>query len=227
LIPILYQDEHMVFVNKPSGLLVHRSTISEDKIFLVQQLRDQLCQRVYTVHRLDRATSGVMVFGFSSEAAQRLSAQFEQRLVAKRYHAMVRGFVPDQGVIDYPLGEAPSKPLQDAVTQYRRLATVELPYAVGRYATARYSWVEVSPLTGRMHQIRKHFSHMRHPIIGDVNYGDNKHNRFAREQLGLSRLMLFAQQLVLTHPYTGERLAATAPMDLSICERFQSWGWGV
>ncbi|MCW8904143.1 pseudouridine synthase, partial [Sedimenticola sp.] len=160
---ILYRDEHYIAVDKPAGLLVHRTRISEDTRFVLQTLRDQIGRRVYPVHRLDRPTSGVLVFGLDSDAARRLVQLFEQRQVRKRYLAVVRGYTAESDVIDYPLREEGHKAPQAAVTGYRRLATVELPIAVGRYASARYSLLEVRPETGRMHQIRKHMKHIFHP----------------------------------------------------------------
>ncbi|MCW8841401.1 MAG: pseudouridine synthase, partial [Gammaproteobacteria bacterium] len=166
---ILYRDENYIAVDKPDGLQVHRSWISEEsEQFLLQRLRDQIGQRVYTIHRLDRPTSGVILFGLSSEAARAMCGLFENHRVKKTYLAVARGYCDPQGHIDYPLREEPDKPLQQAITDYRTLATAELPIPVGRYSTARYSLVEIKPLTGRSRQIRKHFHHIFHPLIGDT-----------------------------------------------------------
>lgn len=216
MLEIVYEDEHYVVIDKPAGLLVHRSWIaSEAREFALQMLRDQIGQRVYPVHRLDRPTSGLLVFARSAAAAQRLADAFAERRVHKVYHAVVRGYAPAEGEIDYALKEEldkiadaqadQDKPAQPAYTQFRCLAQVELPVAVGkRYATSRYSLVELHPRTGRKHQLRRHLAHIRHPIIGDANHGDNRHNRFFRDELEIRRLLLAATGLAFTQPYSGE-----------------------
>lgn len=222
---LLYRDAHYIAVDKPAGLLVHRTRISEDNRFLLQQLRDQIGRRVYPVHRLDRPTSGVLVFGLDSEAARRLVQQFEQRQVQKRYLAVVRGYAAESALIDYPLREEAHKAPQPAVTRYRRLATVELPVAVGRYATARYSLLEVRPETGRMHQIRKHMKHIFHPVVGDTTHGDGRHNRLFRERFGVYRLLLMATELGFVHPYSGAALTISAQPDPQLAELFERLGF--
>jgi len=99
---------------------------------------------------------------------------------------------------------------QPAVTHYRRLATVELPFAVDRYATARYALVELRPLTGRRHQLRRHLKHIAHPIVGDATHGKGRHNRFVAEQFGCGRLLLACVELAFRHPTSGEMLTLRA-----------------
>lgn len=213
---ILYEDEDYIAIDKPCGVLVHRTGISEDTSFLLQQLRQQIRRRVYPIHRLDRATSGVLIWAKSKQAASRLSPMFEQRQVQKTYLAIVRGWTADDGLIDYPLGspEQPQAPRQPAQTAYRTLARSEMPWPIGnRHATARFSLILVQPQTGRWHQIRRHFAHLRHPIIGDRRYGDNKHNRFFREVLGISRLLLHAWRLTFKHPTQGTTISIEAPIE--------------
>ncbi|EOI3451046.1 tRNA pseudouridine(65) synthase TruC [Cronobacter sakazakii] len=221
---ILYQDEWLVAVNKPSGWLVHRSWLDRDeKVVVMQTVRDQIGQHVFTAHRLDRPTSGVLLMGLSSEAGRRLAQQFEQHQIQKRYHAIVRGWLTDSAVLDYPLVEELDKiadkfSLQDkepqpAVTHYRGLATTSQPVAVGRYDSVRYSLVEMLPQTGRKHQLRRHMAHLRHPIIGDSKHGDLRQNRAAAEHFGCNRLMLHASELTLTHPFTGAPLTIRAGLD--------------
>lgn len=221
---ILHHDEHLVVVHKPSGLLVHRSPISRDRVFLLQRLRDQIGQRVYPVHRLDRATSGVIVFGLHSEAAQQLVQQFEARQVFKRYRALVRGWTDDEGLIDHPVADEEGNNIaQEAQTRYRTLARVELPVAVDRYPTSRYALVEAEPLTGRRQQIRKHFKHISHHLIGDTTHGNGKHNRFFREHYQIERLMLSSWELGFTHPFTVQKMhfkAAAEPEWQQIAKRF-------
>ena len=222
---ILYQDEHLVAVHKPSGLLVHRSALARGETeFLLQRLRDQLAKRVYPVHRLDRPTSGVMVFGLSSEAAALLSEGFSERQVEKRYLAVVRGKAPEQERLDYPLREEDGTrpkaemPAMPAMTDIRRLDSVELPVQVDRYPVARYSLVEARPLTGRRHQIRRHLSRRGYPIIGDANHGRGRHNRYFAERFGQGRLMLAATKMAFRHPVTGEPLTVSAAPEESFLE---------
>lgn len=211
---ILHQDAHYVAIDKPAGLLVHRSPISTDNVFALQTLRDQLGRRVYPVHRLDRATSGVLVFGLSAEAAGCLVAQFELRQVSKKYLAVARGWVEANGIIDHPVADEDGNGIaQPASTSYRCLARIELPFAVDRHPTTRYSLVSVSPQTGRRQQIRKHFKHISHHLIGDTTHGNGRHNRFFREHLGITRLLLMSHRLAFTHPYTQARVEITAPAD--------------
>lgn len=211
-LPILYLDDHCVVVHKPPNLLVHRSPIaSRDTVFLLQRLRDQIGRRVYPIHRLDRATSGLMVFGLNPAAARRVVRQFEARTIGKEYWALARGWVDDTGTIDHPITdeEGSGKP-REAVTHYRCLQRVELQVEVDRYPTARYSLVSVVPETGRRQQIRKHFKHISHHLIGDTTHGNGKHNRFFRERYGIHRLMLMSRRLTFAHPDSGEVMAWTA-----------------
>ncbi|WP_078121530.1 pseudouridine synthase [Thiosocius teredinicola] len=211
---ILYRDEHYVAIDKPPGLLVHRSPISQDQVFALQLLRDQLGRRVYPVHRLDRATSGVLLFGLSADAARSLVQQFESRQVDKSYLAVARGWLHGSGVIDHPVSDDEgNKQPQHARTHYRCLAQVELPFAVDRYPTTRYSLLQVTPETGRRQQIRKHFKHVSHHLIGDTTHGNGKHNRFFRQQFGIGRLLLMSTRLGFSHPYSGERVQLVASPD--------------
>ncbi|SFC68670.1 tRNA pseudouridine(65) synthase TruC [Pragia fontium] len=233
---ILYQDEHLVAVNKPSGWLVHRSWLDRhEKVVVMQTVRDQIGQHVFTVHRLDRPTSGVLLMALSSDVARQLSQQFEQHQIQKVYHAVVRGYVTDSGTIDHALVEQldkiadkfaqENKEAQPAVSHYRALSQVEVPMAVGRYDTARYSLVELMPQTGRKHQLRRHMKHIFHPIIGDSAHGDLRHNRAIAEHFGCQRLMLHASHLSLTHPVTGEPLLISAPWEQRWQDLMTAFGW--
>lgn len=224
---ILFHDDHYVAVDKPPGLLVHRTPLAKAEDFALQRLRRQLKRRVYPVHRLDRPTSGVLLFGLSAAAARAACEAFEARQVEKRYLAIVRGWCEQDGEIDYPLCEEDDgRPPQEALTRYRRLACVELPIMTSpRYPTSRYSLLEVSPQTGRKHQIRKHFHHIFHPLIGDTTYGEGRHNRLFRERFGTSRLMLMAHELCLSHPLEGRRLTIRAPLDGEWLAALCACGW--
>lgn len=232
---LLHRDEHIAVFNKPAGLLVHRSWIDRHETrFALQLARDLLGQRVYPVHRLDKPTSGVLLFALSPWDSSRLTDSFTSGDVTKRYLAVCRGITPEEGTIDYPLLEEQDrhdlhrqegKEPQGAITAFRRLGTVELPFSVGRYPTCRYSLVETRPLTGRRHQIRRHFKHIFHPIIGDVNYGEGRHNRFFREELAAPRLLLHAAGLTFPHPFTGREMSITAPLDRVFTGLVHRLGW--
>lgn len=208
---IVYQDRWLCAIDKPCDLMVHRSALGTDRHFALQLLRNQLGQRVWPIHRLDRATSGVLMFALDADTAAALGEQMMARQIDKRYLAVVRGYVDDEGLIDHPLLAEGAGEAQAAQTGYRCLARVEWPIAVGRYSTARYSLVEARPLTGRMHQIRRHFKHIFHPIIGDTTYGEGRHNRLFREHFDCHRLLLHASELGFRHPETGQNLTIKAP----------------
>ena len=215
---IIYQDQWLVAINKPSGLLVHRSMLDRHETrFAVQLLRDQIGQRVYPAHRLDKPTSGVLLFALDPETAGLLSAQFREHVVKKTYLALVRGWPEDSGCIDYPLVDGPIKGNsakqrdsdipRPAMTDYRSLAKIELPYSDGRHLSSRYALVEARPTTGRRHQLRRHFKHIFHPLIGDTSYGDGRHNRLFRQQFSCQRLLLHAQHLEFQHPIEARNIS--------------------
>jgi tRNA pseudouridine65 synthase len=206
MLEILHHDEHLVAINKPHGLLVHKSPIAADASeFAVQMLRDQLGQRVFPAHRLDRKTSGVLLFALSPEANSLMQGKFENRQVKKTYQAIVRGFIPETGTIDYALTNENGL-VQDALTHYVRLATAELPVAFGKHPTSRYSFVKLLPETGRHHQLRKHMAHIFHPIIGDRPHGCNKQNKLWLEKWEMNKMLLHATELQFEHPITGEEV---------------------
>jgi tRNA pseudouridine65 synthase len=215
-IEIIYQDDYIAVVNKPTGLLVHRTAIANDREYLLQYVRDQLKKTVHPAHRLDRPTSGLVIFTFDSKIIAEFGKIFKEHQIKKTYIAIVRGYVEDHAVIDYPLknnihGKTGAE--QKAITEYRKLAEIELPFEVGRYQSARYSLVEISLKTGRTHQIRRHFAHIRHPLIGDTVYGDGRHNRFFKTHFECSRLLLMATELSFNHPITGQQLDLKAELD--------------
>lgn len=222
---ILFQDAHWVAIEKPPGILVHRTGISQDKVFVLQALRDQLGQQVYPVHRLDRGTAGVLVFALDSGSAKAMQAALESPQSCKTYLAIVRGWLPAEGRIDVPLEKDGTGDLQSAVTDYRCLAQAELPIAVDRYPTARYSLAAVRLHTGRMHQIRRHFAHVRHPVLCDRKRGDRHHNRMWETQLGITSMQLLAWRLQVVHPYTGQELSLEATPQVAMRQAFEILGW--
>jgi len=231
MIEIIYRDDDVVAVNKPSGIKVHRGAYDPRRErFVLQLVRDQVGQHLFPVHRLDRPTSGVLVFALNPGATRSLAKSFARRQVQKTYLAVVRGFIAESGAVDTPLcrsdtDEGRDKDPQQAITRYLRLDTAELPVAVGRYATARYSLVKVMPATGRMHQIRRHMSHLRHPVINDRQYGDNKHNRFFSEELNCRRLLLASTELRFPHPRSREETCLTARLDADFSRILRWMDW--
>jgi tRNA pseudouridine65 synthase len=205
---LLHIDAHLLAVDKPPGLAVHRSRlVGDDEDYLMDRLRLQVEGRLHAVHRLDRATSGVLLVARSSEAAAELGRQAMAREMQKTYLAVVRGWPAEQGEIDYPLtGAGLRGEAKPALTHWRRLATVEVPIAQGRYERQRYALLEVTPETGRYRQIRRHFHHVSHHLIGDTSHGRGDHNRLIRQHFGVHRLMLHALRLEVVHPDTREPL---------------------
>lgn len=224
MLEILYQDEYLIAVNKPAGMLVHRSWLDKHETqFVMQTLRDQIGQHVFPIHRLDRPTSGVLLFALNAQIANSLCLQFEQKQVEKSYLAVVRGYLNGAGEIDYPLKvqldkiadkfAQEDKTPQSAVSFYQGLQTVEMPWSVGKYQTARYSLVRLIPQTGRKHQLRRHMKHIFHPILGDTQYGDLHQNRALTGNTGCSRLLLHAEILSFIHPITMEKIQIRAGFD--------------
>ncbi|MBD3777481.1 MAG: pseudouridylate synthase [Thiotrichales bacterium] len=225
---ILYQDDAIVAIHKPAGLLVHRSPIDRHETrFAVQMTRDLIGQDVYPIHRLDKATSGLLLFALNSQAARHLGEQFSVHSLQKTYLALCRGWCIASGTIDHALlykkdriadkhKQEPCEP-QTAVTHYETLATSTLDKPLERHAQQRYSLVKLTPETGRKHQLRRHLSHISHPIIGDVKYGDRHHNHLFYDWLGQHRLYLAATSLHFIHPVTRQPITIDAPLENSFC----------
>jgi len=233
---ILYQDAYIVAINKPSGLLVHKSPIDKHEIrFALQEVRDQIGQYVYPVHRLDKPTSGVLLFGLSKEIAKELSEAFRNNEIKKEYVAVVRGYIEENGVVEHPLKQmldtkvekerGITKEDQEAKTGYERVETIELPYAVSRYSVSRYSLVKLCPQTGRKHQLRRHMKHIHHPMIGDTKHGRGEHNKLFREKFECHRLLLHSTQITLTHPINKKKLVIKAPLDEMFQKLFKIFEW--
>lgn len=209
---ILFQDDYLVAVNKPAGLLVHRSPIAKDATeFALQKTRNLVGMEVHPIHRLDRKTSGVLLFALDLDTLRLMQQVFNDGKVKKEYHAIVRGFTEDEGEIDYALvNDRGTK--QEAKTHYATVEKWEISKSIGKHPSSRYSYVQVYPETGRMHQIRKHFAHIFHPIIGDRPHGCNKQNRFFKEEFGLTEMLLHAKRYSFDHPVTKEHVSVEAPV---------------
>jgi tRNA pseudouridine65 synthase len=189
-VELVFRDASFVVVDKPSGVIVHRG-LANDAEDLMRAVRDRVGARVYPVHRLDRGTSGAVVMALSAGAASAFGKAFEEGRVEKRYLALTRGH-PSDGDIDHPVPNREDGPRVPALTRVRCLGVA-----------GRYALVEAVPVTGRLHQIRRHLKHVSCPIIGDVKYGKGEHNRHFRERYGLHRLALHATELAFDHPATG------------------------
>lgn len=222
-IKILFRNERVVVVDKASGLAVHRGW-AKDPEYAMTCTRDLLGQYVYPVHRLDRATSGALIFALDKDAAAQLQAQFAEGRVKKTYLALVRGHLDQPGCIDHPLRKEGQEEAKPAATRFIPIGTLE-----------RYGWVLANPLQGRQHQIRRHFKHISRHLIGDVRYGKGEHNRYAREHYGLHRLALHALSIAFADPLAPDRfievkcapggsLAHTLLESMSLAELWSHWG---
>lgn len=233
----VYRDQWLLAVHKPAGLLVHRSPIDRHETeFALQYARElNSGEHVYPVHRLDRPTSGLLLFARDPDTASALGKMFMQGQVEKTYLAMVRGWTPEEGIVDHALREHPtdrrckgdSQPLREAQSAYRRLATAEIPVQIEGYPASRYSIVELSPRTGRKHQLRRHMQHIAHPIIGDTNYGRTRHNHYFAERFGQSRLMLAATVMIFCHPVTHQPVVLRAAPDATFLQALSIFGEGL
>ena len=225
MLEILYQDDHLIAINKPHGLLVHRSSIAADaEEFALQILRDQIGKKVNPAHRIDRKTGGVLLFAFDKPTEIAMQQAFMENRVKKRYLAILRGYTPDEEEIDYPLRKE-NGTLQEALTRYTTLKRAELDVPFGGHTTSRYSLVKAAPETGRMHQLRKHFAHIFHPIIGDRTHGCNKQNKLFKQTWDLDSMMLHASQLSFIHPVTNQPITIDAPLQPEFLRVMSIMGW--
>ncbi|MDB4976237.1 MAG: pseudouridine synthase [Myxococcaceae bacterium] len=216
---VLYRDDALIVVNKPSGLASHRGLSNEYGDYVLTRVRDEVGQPVYLAQRLDRATSGAMALVLEPRWVDPIQRAIQENRVDKRYLALTRGVVPPQFSVDYAIPRSFERPDErvSAQTDFVRLGVFE----------DRYSLVEAHPSTGRYHQIRRHLKHLHHPIIGDTTYGDGKENRKMRERFALMRLALHASRLSLPHPVTGELLQIDAPLSADLSAAFIAMGFSI
>jgi tRNA pseudouridine65 synthase len=220
MLDILYLDDYLAAVTKPPGLLVHRTGLDAGETrFALQMLRDQLGRPVWPAHRLDKGTSGVLLFALNADTARLLGQAFESGDgLQKTYRAVVRGWPADEGLIDHPLKRMPDDmrterlEVQPAQSRFATLSRFELPLPQQGFASTRCAEVALEPLTGRRHQLRRHMKHIAHPIIGDATHGKGPLNRAVADLIGLQRLWLHAQSLELPHPVSGQRLQLVSPL---------------
>lgn len=223
---VIFEDEHIVALDKPAGLISHRSALARyEKDFFIDEARALVGRTIYLAHRLDRATSGVVICAASKEVAAALGQQFMGREIDKTYLAVTRGYPPESGECTAML-DAPHNPEpKEALTRYTRLATIELPIPIARWPTSRYSLLEVRPETGRYQQIRRHLRDISHPIAGDSAHGDGRHNRNLRIHFGLDRMLLHSWMLAFDHPADGRRVTLSAPLDRKWRKMIDAFGW--
>jgi tRNA pseudouridine65 synthase len=206
---VCFEDPYIIVVNKPNNVLVHHSKLAsnkQDERSLMQLVFDHYQLPFYPVHRLDRKTSGILIFAKQKTYIPAFQALFTNNEIQKTYYGLVRGFLPEHGTIDTPVKGRDALVYKEAVTQYTRLKTLELPIAVGPYPSARYSLVRLQPATGRLHQLRIHLNKISHPLIGDPKYGDRFHNRMFSKTFHINHLFLHAYSIQFKHPYTAEEL---------------------
>jgi tRNA pseudouridine65 synthase len=224
-LPVLYRDDWLAVVDKPSGLMVHDSALARGETdFAADRLREQFGQPIFLVHRLDRATSGCLLLAFDRETASALGKVLMSQAFEKTYLAVCRGWPEAEFTIDHPLDGGPGKPLKKpAVTAFTRLATAELELPSAGFATSRYALLHARPLTGRFRQIRRHLKHASHHLIGDTSHGDGRHNRAFR-MLGIHRMLLHAQRIAFAHPYTNAPMQVDAPVDAEFAKALALFG---
>ena len=215
MLEILYRDQYFIAINKPSGLLVHKSYYAgvADE-YAVEKLTNQIGQKVHLVHRLDRKTSGVLLFALDKETLKLSSDQFMNREVKKKYLAILRGWAKEEETIDYDLTNE-NEIVQNAVTYYRRLQTSEIDLAFRKHQTSRYCLVEAIPETGRFHQLRKHFKHILHPILGCRKHGCNKQNKLWLQTFNITAMPLHSHQLSFNHPITHQDIVINASLNVN------------
>jgi len=203
-LPVLTQTDHYVVVAKPPRLMVHRTKLGRDDTYALQLVRDQVGRYVHPIHRLDRATSGCLIFGFDAHWARVLQGAL--RTGTKSYLAMVRGEIKTEAPVDI---RRPMKDdngiLKDAHTWARSL---------GGSAEPRCSLVLARPSTGRYHQVRRHLRDLSHPVLMDATHGDTKCNRWWRENTSLSRLALHCWRIELQLPDGPLSVTCPIPDDL-------------
>lgn len=228
MIPILYQDDYCVLVNKPNNVLVHHAHHSRNKIdedSLLQLLQNQLNLKLYPIHRLDRKTSGIILLAKDTSYVSKFQELFTSGKIQKIYYAIVRGFAPNEMIIDSPVKGRDADVYKDAETHLRNLNQIQLEIPVKPYPTSRYSLVELQPKTGRLHQLRIHMNKISHPIIGDPKYGDKNHNVMFENTLQAPHLLLHAGSLEFYHPFLEQTILQKAFFPKEWGSLFERFDW--
>jgi len=225
---VLFEDKYILAINKPNNILVHHSTMARnqsDEKSLIQLLFDKYELPFYPIHRLDRKTSGILLFAKKKEYVAPFQELFISNQIQKIYNGIVRGYIAESGKIDTPVKGRDANMHKEALTHFKRLKTIELDIPVHPYNNSRYSLVELTPKTGRLHQLRIHLNKISHPLIGDPKYGDRFHNRMFESEFGYSNLFLHAKQLELIHPFTKDKLLITAKFPENWNIIFKEFSW--
>lgn len=226
-IEIIYEDEHCIVVNKTNNVLIHQSHYARNikDPTLIDLLEQQFNQRFYPVHRLDRKTSGILLFSKQKENVSVFQELFFSDNIEKKYWGIVRGFSAPNGKIDSPVKNPDTKVYKDALTYFKTLTSIQLDIPVHPYPQSRYSLIELTPKTGRMHQLRIHLNKISHPLVGDYKYGDRFHNRMYESQFDCHNLFLHAKQLKFKHPFTKEDLVLKASLNKNWIKIFKQFNW--
>lgn len=206
-LPVLFEDDCLVAVHKPAGLVVHASDDAPLRDTCLRRVRSQTGRKVWPCHRLDRPTSGLLLFAFSPELAEAVFVQFRERTVEKHYSGLCRGFLgPEQHELEHPIDG------RWALTRFATVQQFRVGMRVGRYPSARYSLLDIQPVSGRRHQIRRHLKRLGHPLVGDRKHGDRDHNRFWMQVWGLRPMFLHSSSLSLRHPTSGDAMQLACPL---------------
>lgn len=210
IVNIIFEDEYIMAVYKPNNILVHHSVMANnqlDELSLVQLIQQQLNKKYYPIHRLDRKTSGIILFAKQKEYVNMFQNLFLNNEIQKTYYGLVRGHIPEIGKIESPVKGRDANQHKDALTFYKRIKTFNLPIQVGPYENSRYSLVSLTPKTGRLHQLRIHMNKISHPLIGDSKYGDRFHNRMFETKFKNEAMFLHAKTLEFKHPYSLKNIS--------------------
>lgn len=211
---VVFEDSEIIIAFKPNNILVHHSYATRNmshETTLIKMLAEHGVASCYPVHRLDRKTSGLVMFAKDKKSIPDLQRSFEHNQIQKTYFGLVRGFIPLEGVIDSPVKGRDAILYKEAETEFKRLNTIELPIPVQPYENSRYSLVELKPNTGRLHQLRIHMNKINHPLIGDPKYGDRFHNRMFEHEMNTTSLFLHARSLQFIQPFSKKEIIVNAP----------------
>jgi len=225
---ILYEDDFIVAINKPNNILVHHSSMSrnqQNQENLIQLLKRKYHKRYYPIHRLDRKTSGIILFAKKKEYVSKFQELFIQNAIQKTYYGIVRGFSPTYILIDSDVKGRDSLVYKNAVTELTTITTKEIVIPVTPYNSSRYSLVKLQPKTGRLHQLRIHLNKINHPLIGDPKYGDRFHNRMFIKEFSCDKLFLHAGLLVFNHPFTHKEILLKADFPKDWNTIFNVFNW--
>ena len=225
---VVFEDEYILCVSKPNNMLVHHAHHSRnvaDETSLLQFIEQEKGLKVFPIHRLDRKTSGIILLAKETRYVSKFQELFTNNEIQKTYFGIVRGFSPDTKTIDSPVKGRDSNVHKEALTLLKTIEKITLNIPVKPYDSSRYSLVELSPKTGRMHQLRVHSNKISHPLIGDPKYGDKNHNMMFEENFGCKNLFLHAGKLEFSHPFTSENLSLKSSFPKDWITLFNEFSW--